>query len=313
MAAVPFSTNQLDLLPAYDSNKNVLTFFTTLVSLLGVAILFAIRRRIGISVFPHRRVLTPGEMYIRRVGGIFIPAGLIGISILSLIIYLGVLNASIDRAAQQFARDESGATLYELLEDRDDVEASLFGLIDNSEARVIGHARTSERQRRQRSVSFLSEKGIELIRQNTPSVEIPLHWPLEIFYVIMFLSAVLAFVWFGIIEYMQGELGLDYVDRKLLENPYRPVPVRIFEVPQVRDLKQYPSTVFFRLTYNPDDSPPTLVTGPEGPYCDSHKARLGSAKSNVHGTTHLWSHNVFSNKKLITRSSSNSIPMRSNA
>ncbi len=39
LAAIPFATSTLNLLPIYKSHRSMLTFFTTLVSLLAVALL----------------------------------------------------------------------------------------------------------------------------------------------------------------------------------------------------------------------------------------------------------------------------------
>ncbi len=85
VAAIPFLTSSVKLLPMYDAQRNVLTFFTSLLSLLGVALLFGIRRWIGARVFP------PGPRYLSKKGmirrlwfGMICPAGLITLSILAL-------------------------------------------------------------------------------------------------------------------------------------------------------------------------------------------------------------------------------------
>ena len=298
LAAIPFATSGLDLLPSYKSSRSILTFFASLVSLLGVALLFAIRRRIGNSVFPPgRRVLSKKEMSRRRWWGVIYPSILIAVSVISLIVYLWTLNKSVDRAAQEFAYDATGTSLYKLLETSDVGKARLFRL--NEE--VIGRARTVTRKKQEvrlRSVDFQSEEGVELVLGLTPSVDIPFHWPIEISYVFMFLGAALAFVWFGIIEYLQGELGLE--DRQLLEDPYRVAPDRVFTVEKVHDLDPGPAPLFFTLSFSPDEDPPRLVSGPDGPWCMMHKNLLVFSGSGSETDTHVWACIGTRDKKRVT-------------
>lgn len=290
LSAIPFATSNIRLLRMYESNRELLTFFTSLLSLLGVALLFAIRRRIGASVFPSgNRVLSRKGMRARNVWGIFVPSLFIVISVVSLIAYLGFLNSSISRAALEFARDKTGRPLSELLQGADSASGQLFGK-DGEEAKVFGSALRDSAEGKSAlllSVHFNSEEAVDHVLRLTPSAEIPLHWGIEITYVLMFSTAALAFVWFGIIEYLQGELGLS--DRDLLESPYRQAPDHQFAVDKVRDLDDDSAPLYFTLSYNPDEDPPKLISGPDGPFCTTHNTRLEYSSPGKEERTHIWS------------------------
>ena len=127
IAAIPFVSSSLDLLPNYSANKDILTFFTSLFSLMAVAILFSIRRHIGNRVFPPaRRVLSPREYRYKKWFGIIIPCIFACVSFLSLITYLEILDRSVDQVALDFSFVDDGSgpiTLSEGLENKEKLTA----------------------------------------------------------------------------------------------------------------------------------------------------------------------------------------------
>jgi hypothetical protein len=176
--------------------------------------------------------------------------------------------------------------MSEMLGDDDNpvdfVEANLFNLVDQ-EARVSGYAYIDEingKDVRKFSPNFLSERGVELVLDLTPSVEIPVDWGLYISYLLMFISAAIAFVWLGLIEYMQDVLGFD--DKNLLEGPYKTAVTHYFDVPNVKDSKG-DQGVIFSLEYDPEAKNKKIITGPDGPFCEEHRTKL---QSPVHAGDH---------------------------
>jgi hypothetical protein len=92
-------------------------------------------------------------------------------------------------------------------------------------------------------------------------------------YVIMFWSAVVTFVWLGVIEYMQQEMRL--TDRDLLDNPYFVAKQLDYTVDGVADLSDKDAVgIFFRLEYDPTAARPEICADPTGPYCETHHHEL---------------------------------------
>lgn len=275
VSAIPFATSRIDLLPMFDGQRDVLTFFTSLLSLLGVAFLFGVRRRIGAAVFPpDGRRLSKSAMSRRLWYGVRMPGALVVLSLVALLTYLASMAFSVERAALRMAIDPvNGRTLEEMVAGPGEVEVSaqLFGQPEPS-ATVIARAwdvkdELGEITKRRTTVRFQSEEGIQLLRRKTPSMEVPLHWVTEIAYVLMFGGAALAFVWFGLVEHLQSQLGLS--DRELLERPYVLAPDHVFRIAEVKDLDESPAPVHFEMRYDPEKTPPALVSGPHGPICSA--------------------------------------------
>ncbi len=319
LAAIPLATSRINLLPMYESNRDLLTFFTSLLSLLGVAFLFNIRRRIGLAVFPHgQRALSTPQMKQRFRWGVLLPALLSVLSVGALLAYLGFLNESVDRSALAFGRYSESERLIDILsserslidirqkhsvvsvhETAVKVPAQLFGRTEES-AKVWGTAEDLTRdgkKQRLTSVEFRSEEAVDLVRRLTPSAEIPLRWGIEISYVLMFWGAAMAFVWLGLIEYVQAEL--DITDRELLENPYMQAPARQFRVDEVFDLDKNPASLFFSLEYSLEQDKAVLISGPVGPFCEPHNILLRPKAQGEREGTHVWSCQTKVDKKVV--------------
>lgn len=294
VASVPLATSGFDLLPVYQSVKSVLTFFTSLASYLGVAFVFSIRRQIGNAIFPsERRVLSKSEMNRKIFWQMYLPLGLIVGSVSSLGVFFFVLNISANGAAleQAYMDKDAQQTLSEYLngidEGQKNVPAYLYGveeenLVYGSKA-VFG---TGKDERKKYSVRFRSEAQFKLVLELTPSAGIPYLWPILISYTLLFVSAAMAFVWFGIVEYLQVVMGLK--DRDLLEDPYRSAIEQQFKIPEVKDLQDNPTPLYFELSFNPDAKRPSLVGPPRGPYCELHRVQLEYTFVDRANNLHTW-------------------------
>lgn len=300
IAAIPFVSSSLDLLPNYSANKDILTFFTSLFSLMAVAILFSIRRHIGNRVFPPaRRVLSPREYRYKKWFGIIIPCIFACVSFLSLITYLEILDRSVDQVALDFSFVDDGSgpiTLSEGLENKEKLTAWLFNQKYGNE-NVTGFAITKiieGSDKLFKSVRFGSEEGVKLVLKMTPSTDIRYRWVIDLSYVLMFLCAVISFVWLGLIEYIQDALNLD--DKDILVNPYRLATDHFFKIPEIVDLDEAPASLFFTLGFSPEENPPRLIHGPVGPFCLAHRNKLKYQGGNEKNT-HTWVCSVLVDKK----------------
>lgn len=272
LATMPFISKYIDLLPYYESTKDVLTFSTSLVSLLTIAFLFGFRRPIGSMVFPQNenRVLPASVYRNRLLYRIVYPLTFIVISVVSLIIYLFIMQVSIERVALHFSYDESsGESLFEILQVQPSGQGWLYGT-EREDSLLISGKASGEKDKRNIVVYFKTEKSVDKILNETASLDVPFRWPITLFYLSMFLGAVTAFVWLGLIEYIQEELGI--TDQNLLENPYTKATSLWVEMPDVKDYNKNVDIVYWA-EYDPQKEIPTVIGEPIGPFCENHKHR----------------------------------------
>src|SRR6266487_487176 len=97
IAAIPFATKAGNLLPIFDAAKDILTFSTSLLSFLGIAVLFGVRRSIGQAVFPHSetRCISRLEYRRRSIYGSVWPIALGFLAVLALGAYLAFVSVSL--------------------------------------------------------------------------------------------------------------------------------------------------------------------------------------------------------------------------
>src|ERR1043165_1834153 len=228
LAAVPVATKATDLLPIYNTNRDVLTFATSLLSLLSVAFVFNLRRRIGEVAFPVSRRLTREQARRRRFHTIGVPLVLGTLAFGFLATYL----VSVRESVMELARTGNPS-----------------------------------------ETTIKKQADIAELLLNTPWVSIPYFWVLQAAYIGTFLCGVVAFVWLGIIEYVQMELGLS--DRDLIANAYREMPVLEFRVPSIyprhAEGEKEPSfDVYFQVQYEVVRDQCVLQPGPCQPWCSKH-------------------------------------------
>ena len=296
-SAVPVLTGVFDLLPIYEATKSLLSYTTSLVSFLFISMLFALRRRIGVAVFPERRVLARTERIMRNICGVAVPILFGFTAMASLAIYLLLLNASVEDAALNYSYVQEGEkdlALVTALGDIDEAtkkpksletfKTNLFNL-EGPDATVKGYWENDSADKNKpywnKKVQFTTETGRKTVLEQTPYHNIPHRSYLGIAYVSMFLSVVIAFVWCGLIEYVQQVLGI--TDKDLMKNPYKKAKVHEFEIDGVEDLspnlaadedkRPIPVKILFAVEYDPEPDPPVIVAGPEGPFCGRHEKR----------------------------------------
>jgi hypothetical protein len=290
VAAVPFATAGFDAIPMYASHRWVLSAVAGTISLLAVAVVFSLRRTIGTAVFPPRRrlSLTRRERARQDRLGLAWPLTIAVTSVVAFGLYLGFMDASIELSALKYAVAPPDVPLAEALESlrtappgqsAKRVTASLFGDA-RPEMTVYGHlGPPSEKAGRPREpvVRFQSQAGVNLVLSSTPSLDIPYEAAIKCFYVVMFLGLSISFVWFGLIEYLQQELG--YPDRALIERPYVPAEVRWYRVPEVQDAEGGKS-VWFQFEYSLEGTTVEGIGAPFGPICGDHDRvlRFGSCE-----------------------------------
>ncbi|MCZ6771972.1 MAG: hypothetical protein O7G83_08305 [Proteobacteria bacterium] len=306
VASVPVATQGFDLLPLHDSITSTVTFLTSLASYLGVALVFAIRRHIGNAVFPpHRRVLTNGEMARKRFWQFWCPGLFVVCAIVALFSLFRVMDRSVDHAALRQAlvpavvgepTSATSLTLLQALDASGDAGTKAFRayLPQGAAAELTESQRMVYGQKSTQSngvtvpvytVTFQSEQGVQLVLASTPSTEVHLRWAIELSYLVMFVGATAAFVWFGMVEYLQGVLGLD--DGELLANPYRKGALLSFFVPHVRrEGAKEEDLIFFIASYNSEDN--TLIGEPMGPFCGHHHVALTYMAVDPTSKDHCW-------------------------
>jgi hypothetical protein len=136
------------------------------------------------------------------------------------------------------------------------------------------------------SLTALKEKSsdaprtIEIILKETTFIDIPNKAALDLTYGVMFVFATMAFVWLGLIEYIQSDLRL--TDSDLITNPYRQMSRLRFKLRGVED--DGSSSTYFTAEYDPDDEKPKPLV--RGPYCLNHDRPLGYAGKEK--GTHTW-------------------------
>lgn len=228
------STNFLDY---YKSTSSWLTFVASLVAYLCVAGVFGARQHIGQIVFPARRTLTAKKDLARKIYSTVVPA-VCGISaVIFLILYTLTLSYSVDDVALKtsYLSDQRRTSVHEDLvsqaraatqrrgkqgsEGRS--EGRLFGK-PGEDFRIVGRSDnrfddygdlTSE------NVTRLPKLAYDTILTETAPDQISYQFLLFAFYVLAFATASVSLVWFGVVEYLQAELGI--TDADLIRRPYR--------------------------------------------------------------------------------------------
>lgn len=230
-AAVPIMTRAVNLLPVYESIKNTLTFSTSLVSFLAIAVLFSVRRHIGQAVFPGPPGLCISDSQNRRRqrNAVIYPILLGSLAIVSLAGYLISIGYSLNS-----------------------VQGAMY-----------------------------NRQSISTILSETPLVNIPYLAFLCPTYVLMFFGATTVFVWLGLIEYVQMELGIR--DGEMITNPYVLMAKEYFKI--VDEPSTPSASVSFFFEYNPHiDNPKPIL---HGPFCIAHNNHLLYEGPSTNGK-HIW-------------------------
>ncbi len=222
VAAIPFATKAGRLLPIYSATKDILTFSTSLLSFLGIAVLFGVRRSIGQAVFPHSetRCISKSEYRKRTIYGTAWPIVLGVLAVIALGAYLMFVSISLLDIAR-----EQGVSI----KGREDMESLLFV---------------------------------------TPLVSIPYLTGIAIAYVTMFFAAATAFVWLGLVEYLQSDLNIS--DADLIKRPYTLMTRQDFKL--IHDLSESEASPYFYFEYDPRIVPPIPLVS--GPFCGQHHQLL---------------------------------------
>ena len=220
-AAMPLLTSAGNLLPAYEATKSTVTFSTTLLSLLAIAVLFGARRHIGQAVFPVKpgKSITRDQRKRRTTFAIATPILLAVLAVLGFIGYLIMINLSILAVAG------SSSTLVQ----------------KNEMTRILS---------------------------DTSIVAIPYLTPICIFYTLMFFGAATAFVWQGLVDYVQVELGIS--DKDLISNPY--IVMNRYDFKLDDDSASSSSTPYFYFEWDSQLKNP--VPHVAGPFCEVHDRKL---------------------------------------
>lgn len=312
VAATPVLTTVLDLVPLYHADRNMLTFFGSFTAVLAAAVLFSYRHQIGAAVFPAtRRILLPSEMSSRQLFSIWVPVGLAALSLGSLVFWQALTHYSVERVVLEYAVPEAerrdvgdpppswGARVGEsslgerLLSGYEDLAAATRRSVaavlpweagDGGEGGALEVLGTVEKLADgadpRVSVRFLSERGVRLVLDNTPSLNIPYRWGILLSYVLMFAFGTAAFVWLGLMEFAQERLGLE--DWELMSSPFRAADRHQFQLPGRRVVSDSdvegeldPSRnlsflMYLRIAGGKVD----LLRGPVGPICDRHDQPL---------------------------------------
>jgi hypothetical protein len=120
---------------------------------------------------------------------------------------------------------------------------------------------------------------MEEILSSTTLVIIPYLSVLLIAYPVMFLSATMAFVWLGLVEYVQNEIGVS--DADLITNAYTLMAKHEFKLNDPESLSE--SAPYFYFEYDRRVEDPTAAVS--GPFCGRHQRRLtyfGKAEAAEH-------------------------------
>jgi len=222
IAAIPFATKAGNLLPIYNATKDILTFSTSLLSFLGIAVLFGVRRSIGQAVFPHSetRCISRSQYKRRSIYGFGWPIALGFLAVLALGGYLALVSVS-------------------LLEVAHDQKMNIKG-----------------------------KEDMQWLLMETPLVSIPLLTGIAISYVTMFFASATAFVWLGLVEYLQSDLQIS--DADLITRPYTIMIRQDFKL--VHDVTGSGASPYFYFEYDPRMERPTPLVS--GPFCGQHHLLL---------------------------------------
>jgi hypothetical protein len=234
VGAMPFITRAGGLLPGYQAISSMLTFVTSLLTLLTIAFLFGFRRHIGEAVFPVKpgSSITREQQRRRTKFGTVTPIALAFVAISGLVIYLLSLNLSI--------------------------------------AQVAGS-----------STALINKDYMDQILSSTSFVAIPFVSVICLGYTMMFFGAATAFVWGGLVEYTQAELGI--TDAQLMAKPYVLMHRHDFKIEDDTALPN--SAPYFYFEWDSQSVEPRAhVTGP---LCEMHKRRLKYEGKRDIGQ-HIW-------------------------
>jgi hypothetical protein len=234
LAAIPFLATSLDLLPAFQSFGIILTFATSLISLLTIAFLFGIRRHIGEAVFPPQQTRVLPSTYVnrRRRWSVLIPLVLATVSIVSLALYLEVVRSAVAEVAVDRTFVGTGTTsLRDTLRTEKRAAGWLFGDSLRRGLWVSAVAESSGTEGRIARITYMTREAEDSILSHTSVSVVPRFLLLVLAYVLVFWGAAAAFVWLGLVEYMQRELSLS--DASLIRAPYRQMDKRTFLIPGV--------------------------------------------------------------------------------
>jgi hypothetical protein len=242
VAALPFGLQKTNFIDYYKSTGGALTFVASLVAYLCVAGVFGARQHIGQIVFRVRRTITPKEDIARIIYSTIIP-GICGVlGIFFLIIYTIILNYSVGDVAintsyltdqeypqQQISVHEAIINQAKARRDRKDgspfhgrAEGQLLGK-PGEDYRVVGQSTevdlTPQENPIEETAIRLSKPAYRTILAETAPGGITGQFFLFGFYVAAFAAAAVSLVWFGVVEYLQAELGI--TDADLIRRPYR--------------------------------------------------------------------------------------------
>ena len=322
VALAPMLTRYEDLLPMYAAQKEMLTFFTSLVCLLALGVVFSVRRSISHRVFPlHSRAISKATMSRRRRFRYYLPLAMIALSVVSMIGYYYILDKSVKSAAAEFSYSlknpgksnldnnnaDTKTTLYtrlkELLKEPSENKFSLANTIEqfylfrqygsNDALVTISYDDLSKDKIKTVEdatphIKFDSEKGYEMVLTLTPAIEIKyIEW-IILSYVLIYLGSSVAFAWIGLIEYLQRENNLE--DKDLLYNPYRVAKEHAFKIDTVETPGANPMPLYFKFSYDPKQSPPTILEPPSGPYIENYGKRLKYYGPDKDSEFHVWAH-----------------------
>jgi len=297
VALMPVMTRYEDLLPMYAAHKEMLTFFTALVCLLSLGVIFSIRRNISRMVFPlHSRSISATAMLKRRFFRYGVPLLMIVSSIYSMAAYYSILDNSVKQAAAEFSYlQETKETLQSRLDTITEPTKEKFYLFrkygSNDALVTIDAPKNLEKTRIQdkaQYIKFDSEKGYDMVLALTPAIEIPEITKIIFAFVFIYLGSSVAFAWFGLIEYLQKENNL--LDSDLLLSPYRIAKEHSFKIEAVDSLNDSPAPLYFKFSYDPAQSPPVILEEPSGPYVENYGQRLEYYGPDKESEFHVWAH-----------------------
>ncbi|KPJ92301.1 MAG: hypothetical protein AMJ55_09960 [Gammaproteobacteria bacterium SG8_15] len=319
VALAPMLTRYEDLLPMYAAQKEMLTFFTSLVCLLALGVLFSVRRSISHRVFPlHSRAISKTTMSKRRRFRYYAPLMMVAISVASMVFYYYILDKSVKYAAAEFSYSlksptednptsnnaDIKTTLYSRLKElinssahiNDNEQFYLFRQYGSNDALVtisyedIDDNKIKTVEDATPYIKFDSERGYEMVLALTPAIEIKnIEW-IILSFVLIYLGSSVAFAWIGLIEYLQRENNLE--DKDLLYKPYRVAKEHAFKIDALETPGVNPVPLYFKFSYDPKQSPPTILEPPSGPYIENYGNRLEYYGPDKDSEFHVWAHHT---------------------
>lgn len=242
VASLPIGLQWTRFIDYYSFNGNFLTFLASLVAYLTVAAIFGARNSIGRNVFPQEDVLDSNQDVARIFLGHIVPIAAGAGAVLSLMIYTAILSSSVQDIALDYSYTTAAGmpSVRETLEKTPRapgstgdarVEGQLFST-PGPEFRIVGQIRYSVNQNgfpiENYDVLSISQPAFaSVLQQAPPSALGGYSFFLTLFYVFAFAGASLSLVWFGILEYLQEQLGLDdatLMKKRILVEYPDPVP-----------------------------------------------------------------------------------------